>query len=61
MWVFQQIFYPLVTGRANGTGLGLALAHDIIQRHQGQISVTSQPGETLFTIFLPWQIRQITK
>ena len=59
--LLPQIFYPLVTGRANGTGLGLALAHDIIQRHQGQISVTSQPGETLFTIFLPWQIRQITK
>lgn len=59
--LLPQIFYPLVTGRANGTGLGLALAHDIIQRHQGQISVTSQPGETMFTIFLPWQIRPMLK
>lgn len=55
--LMPQIFYPLVTGRANGTGLGLALAHDIIQRHQGQISVTSQPGETIFTVFLPWTLR----
>lgn len=59
--LLPQIFYPLVTGRANGTGLGLALAHDIIQRHQGQISVSSKPGETIFTIFLPWQIRLTNK
>lgn len=51
----SQIFYPLVTGRANGTGLGLALVHDIIARHQGMITVHSEQGKTDFQIYLPWQ------
>lgn len=49
-----QIFLPLVTGRANGTGLGLALVQDMISRHQGSIDVVSSAGNTTFTVYLPF-------
>jgi two-component system nitrogen regulation sensor histidine kinase GlnL len=48
-----SIFYPLVTGRANGTGLGLAVAQDLITRHGGLIEFESEPGRTIFTLLLP--------
>ena len=49
----SSIFYPLVTGRANGTGLGLAVAQDLITRHGGLIEFDSEPGRTIFTLLLP--------
>lgn len=49
----DRVFYPLVSARAGGSGLGLALAHDFIQQHQGTIDVESQPGRTCFTVRLP--------
>lgn len=49
-----QIFLPLVTGRANGTGLGLALVQDMISRHKGSIDVVSSAGHTTFTVYLPF-------
>jgi len=49
----SSIFYPLVTGRANGTGLGLAVAQDLVMRHGGQIEFDSEPGHTVFKILLP--------
>jgi two-component system, NtrC family, nitrogen regulation sensor histidine kinase GlnL len=48
-----SLFYPLVTGRASGTGLGLALAQEIVVRHGGLIEYTSEPGCTVFTLQLP--------
>jgi two-component system nitrogen regulation sensor histidine kinase GlnL len=48
-----SIFYPLVTGRANGTGLGLAVAQDLVTRHGGLIEFESEPGRTIFTLLLP--------
>lgn len=51
----EQIFYPMVTGRAEGTGLGLSIAQDLIGRHGGAIECHSRPGETRFSIFLPLQ------
>ena len=48
-----SIFYPLVTGRANGTGLGLAVAQDLVTRHGGIIEFESEPGRTIFKILLP--------
>ena len=49
----DQIFYPLVSGRAGGSGLGLSLAQGFIEQHQGMIEVDSHPGRTCFTILLP--------
>lgn len=48
-----SIFYPLVTGRASGTGLGLAVAQDLVTRHGGLIEFESEVGRTIFTLLLP--------
>ncbi len=48
-----NIFEPFVSGRENGTGLGLALVSKIISDHDGWISVDSVPGRTVFRISLP--------
>ncbi len=49
----DSIFYPLVTGRSEGTGLGLALAQDLVSRHGGLIEYQSRPGRTVFMVRLP--------
>jgi two-component system, NtrC family, nitrogen regulation sensor histidine kinase GlnL len=49
----SSIFYPLVTGRANGTGLGLAVAQDLVTRNGGIIEFDSEMGRTVFTLLLP--------
>lgn len=54
--MLQTIFMPMVTGRAEGTGLGLTIAQSIIARHGGMLECTSQPGRTRFTIYLPMDI-----
>jgi len=48
-----DVFDPFVSGRENGTGLGLALVSKIISDHGGWISVTSAPGHTVFRMSLP--------
>ncbi len=48
-----EVFEPFVSGRENGTGLGLALVSKIISEHGGWISVNSVPGQTNFRISLP--------
>ncbi len=49
----DRIFYPLVSGRADGSGLGLTLAQTFITQHHGMIECESRPGHTCFTILLP--------
>lgn len=49
----DKIFYPLVSGREDGSGLGLSLAQSFIHQHHGMIEAASQPGRTAFTIMLP--------
>ena len=49
----EDIFDPFVSGRENGTGLGLALVSKIISDHDGWISVSSTPGRTVFRLSLP--------
>lgn len=51
--IASDIFEPFVSGRENGTGLGLALVSKIITDHEGWISVDSHPGRTVFRISLP--------
>ncbi|WP_417069356.1 nitrogen regulation protein NR(II) [Niveibacterium terrae] len=49
----DRIFYPLVSGRDSGSGLGLSIAQSFVEQHQGMIDVESTPGRTCFTIVLP--------
>ena len=51
--IAADIFDPFVSGRENGTGLGLALVSKIISDHDGWINVDSVPGKTVFRISLP--------
>ncbi|MCK5888950.1 MAG: PAS domain-containing sensor histidine kinase, partial [Methylococcales bacterium] len=51
--LMNQIFYPMITGRAEGTGLGLSIAQSIINLHHGNIECQSVPGKTVFSIYLP--------
>jgi len=51
--IAADIFEPFVSGRENGTGLGLALVSKIITDHGGLIGVESVPGKTVFRISLP--------
>ena len=49
----DTLFFPLVSGREGGSGLGLTLAQTFVQHHHGVIECDSQPGRTIFTIILP--------
>ena len=49
----QNIFYPMISGRASGNGLGLAITQSIIGRHHGLVECNSEPGHTNFVIYLP--------
>ena len=49
----DKIFYPLVSGRADGHGLGLTIAQDFVSQHHGIIEFDSEPGRTRFTVLLP--------
>lgn len=51
----DRIFYPLVTGHADGTGLGLPVAQELISRHDGLIEFSSRPGKTVFQVMIPLQ------
>jgi two-component system nitrogen regulation sensor histidine kinase GlnL len=49
----ERIFFPLVSGREGGSGLGLTLAQTFVQQHQGLIECDSEPGKTDFKILIP--------
>lgn len=49
----HTLFEPLVSGRADGHGLGLAIAREIAHEHGGMLNFTSRPGATCFTLLLP--------
>jgi two-component system nitrogen regulation sensor histidine kinase GlnL len=49
----DTLFEPLVSGRADGTGLGLALSREIAHEHGGELRYVSRPGETAFSLYLP--------
>ena len=49
----DRIFYPLVSGREGGSGLGLTLAQTFVRQHHGLIECDSEPGRTDFKILIP--------
>ena len=49
----EQVFLPLISGRAEGSGLGLALAQQVTREHRGALTFRSRPGHTVFTLLLP--------
>jgi len=49
----DSVFYPLVTSRPEGTGLGLPAAQELLSRHGGLIEFESQPGRTVFFVRIP--------
>jgi len=53
--IIERIFFPLVTGREGGSGLGLTLAQTFVQQHQGFIACNSRPGYTDFHIQIPYR------
>jgi two-component system nitrogen regulation sensor histidine kinase GlnL len=57
----DTVFYPLVTGRQGGTGLGLAVAQDLVGRHDGLIEFDSRPGRTVFSILLPFDSHELSE
>ncbi len=54
----EKIFFPLVSGREGGSGLGLTLAQTFVQQHGGSIDCDSQPGRTAFRVLLPMQMQR---
>ena len=54
----DQVFFPLISGREGGRGLGRTLAQTLVQRHDGAIHLDSHPGRTCFSIFLPIRERE---
>jgi two-component system nitrogen regulation sensor histidine kinase GlnL len=53
----DSVFYPLVTSRPEGTGLGLPAAQELLSRHGGLIEFDSRPGRTVFYVRLPLEQR----
>jgi two-component system, NtrC family, nitrogen regulation sensor histidine kinase GlnL len=51
--ILPSIFLPMISGRADGSGLGLSIAQSILNRHNGLIECHSEPGRTAFSLFIP--------
>ena len=49
----EQVFFPMMSTKDDGSGLGLSIAQDIIRVHGGSIAFSSKPGNTVFSILLP--------
>ena len=52
--MMERIWFPMISGRPDGTGLGLAITQTIVGQHGGVIECVSQPGDTCFSVFLPF-------
>lgn len=49
----DTLFYPMISTKSDGSGLGLSIAQSLVEHHQGKIEVESWPGHTVFSILLP--------
>lgn len=54
--LLENIFFPMISGRADGTGLGLSIAQNIASQHQGIIECANE-AQTRFTLYLPIEVR----
>ena len=57
--IADRIFFPLVSGREGGSGLGLTIAQTFIAQHNGAIECESAPGRTVFRILLPLETTRV--
>ena len=55
----EQVFFPMMSTKDDGSGLGLSIAQDIIRIHGGSIAFSSRPGNTVFSILLPLRVAQL--
>ena len=55
--MIENIFYPMISGRAEGTGLGLTISQHLIHQHHGLIECQSETGQTRFTLYLPMEVQ----
>ena len=53
----DQVFFPMVSVKENGSGLGLTIAQDIVRIHGGGIFFNSNPGNTVFAIHIPINLK----
>jgi two-component system, NtrC family, nitrogen regulation sensor histidine kinase GlnL len=51
--LMERMFYPLVSGREGGSGLGLTLAQTFVHQHHGTIECDSSPGKCVFKVLIP--------
>lgn len=51
--LLEKIFYPMISGRASGTGLGLSLVQQLTELHHGSVECESVPGRTQFSVYFP--------
>lgn len=51
--IIDDIFYPMISGRAEGTGLGLAISQQLITQHKGIIECNCRDGKTTFSVYIP--------
>ena len=49
----HNLFYPMISGRPDGTGLGLPLVNTVIHQHRGIVEFDSEPGNTTFRVYIP--------
>jgi two-component system nitrogen regulation sensor histidine kinase GlnL len=53
----QKIFFPMVSGAEGGVGVGLSISQSLINKHGGLIECESEPGRTVFTVWIPLEVR----
>ena len=58
--IADSIFYPMISSKRAGTGLGLSVSQNILRQHGGLIVASSEPGHTVFNIYLPLNLQERT-
>ena len=52
--LIDRVFFPMISGRNEGSGLGLSISQNIVSQHGGTLQVASRPGNTEFSVYLPF-------